>query len=96
MAHQVDCIEKIERLDPTEAIQTIGGRNPDGSRWKLSQKEAISGVKSGKWSFFVSSNGRNVNVIVAKSRYGNDYLRTESDDYAPNNLLSLKECSWVA
>ena len=62
MAIQIDCIEKADRDDPTTAIQWIGGRNADGSRWKITQKDAISGIKSGKWSFYVSKNGRAVNV----------------------------------
>jgi len=92
----IDCIEKDDRYDPTEAIQTIGGRNPDGARWSLTQKDAIAGIKSGKWSFYVMSGNRNVNVIVARSRFGNDYIKTEADDYAPNNLLNLKSCRLAA
>lgn len=96
MAHQIDCIEKADRYDPTEAIQRIGGRNPDGTRWNISQKEAIAGIKSGKWTFYVMSGGRKVNVIVGRSRYGNDYIKTEADDYEPNNLLSLHSCRFAA
>ncbi len=96
MAIQIDCIEKADRDDPTTAIQWIGGRNADGSRWKITQKDAISGIKSGKWSFYVSKNGRAVNVIVAVSRYGNEYIKTEADGSDPNNLLSLTSCALAA
>ncbi len=96
MRHQIDCIEKNDRFDPTEAIERVGGQNRDGTRWSLSQKEAIAGIKSGKWSFFVETAGRSVNVIVAESRFGNDYIKTEADDYDPNNLLSLQDCKWAA
>ncbi|MAX72788.1 MAG: hypothetical protein CMH66_03810 [Nioella sp.] len=96
MAIQIDCIEKRDRFDPSEAIVSIGGRNADGTRWKLSQNEAIAGIKSGKWDFFVSANGRRTKVIVAVSRFGNDYIKTEADDYEPNNLLSLRSCSIAA
>lgn len=92
MAHQIDCIEKHDRSDPSEAILSVGGRNPNGSRWRISQKDAIRRIKSGENKFFVAKNGKRVNVIVAVSRFGNEYIKTENDDYEPNNLLSLKSC----
>lgn len=70
----------------------IGGMNSDGKNWKLTQKEAIDSIKSGKYAFHVQVNGKAVNVIVAKSRYGNEYIKTEADGDEPNNLLSLMEC----
>jgi len=90
--HQVLCITKDDRLNPYERITQIGGKNPDGQRWELTQKAAIVGIKSGKWEFYVSKNGREVKVIVARSRFGNEYLKTEADGEEPNNLLSLPEC----
>lgn len=36
--------------------------------------------------------GSVVSVIVAVSRFGNKYLKTEADGEHPNNLLSLPEC----
>ncbi|MFC6548815.1 DUF3892 domain-containing protein [Cohnella cellulosilytica] len=90
--HQVLCVNKSDRYNPHERITHIGGKNTNGSRWKLTQQEAIAGLEGGKWSFYVSRNGHTVNVIVAVSRYGNKYLKTEADGDQPDNLLSLSEC----
>ena len=89
--HQVSCINKRVHGDPHERIEYIGGVS-DSKRWKLSESEAISGIESGKWAFYVSVGGRTVDVIVA-SHNGRKYLKTVTDGYAPNNLLSLPECS---
>ncbi|MDO3409699.1 DUF3892 domain-containing protein [Saccharibacillus sp. CPCC 101409] len=90
--HEVLCVNKRDRYNPHEKIMSIGGKNQDGTRWKVSQERAITGIESGEWSFFVSKGGHTVNVIVATSRYGNKYLKTETDGENPNNLLSLAEC----
>lgn len=90
--HQILGINKSDRPNPHERITHVGGRNGDGSAWKITQQEAIAGVESGKWSFYVNRGGRTADVIVAVSRYGHKYLKTEADGEQPDNLLSLPEC----
>ena len=88
---RVQCINKSDRFNPHERIISIGGRNGDGSEWKLSQPAAIEGIEAGKWTFYVQ-NPHIVDLIVAVSRFGNKYLKTQADGDQPDNLLSLPEC----
>lgn len=91
MAHRVTCIIP-DGHDSDQRIDAIGGTNADSSRWQLAIDEAIAGIETGKWSFYVSVNGRSVGVIVARRPNGRKYLKTEADNYEPNNLLSLPTC----
>lgn len=89
---QITCIRKADRNNPWERITHVGGANADGSRWLLTQEAAIVGIEARKWRFWVAGNSNHVWVIVAVSRFGNKYLKTEADGEDPNNLLSLSEC----
>lgn len=89
---KVTCINKSNRTDVHEKIISIGGVHPDNTRWKQSQESAIRNIEDSKYSFYVISNGKRTNVIVAISAYGHKYLKTQADSTTSNNLLSLPEC----
>jgi hypothetical protein len=88
---QIKCIKKTNRFDPHERIHGIGGVNSDGTRWYLSEDQAIAGIESNKWRFWTTAGGKSVWVIIA-THNGHKYLKTEADGIHPNNLLSLAEC----
>ena len=90
---KITCINKTDRYSAHERISHVGGVNPDGTRWRWTQAQAIASIKAEEWSFYVEQPaGHVVNVIVARSAAGNEYLKTEADGEQPNNLLSLSEC----
>lgn len=89
---QISCIRKIPREDPFERIKEVGGVNANGTRWRISVERAITGIEDGTWKFYVARQPKSVWVVIAVSRSGRKYLKTEADGAEPNNLLSLPEC----
>lgn len=88
---RITCITKDDRYNPYEQILSVGGTAAGG--WTLSQQTVINRIKDGTESFYVEEpSGDRVRVIVAESRFGNDYIKTEADSDHPNNLLSLPKC----
>jgi predicted secreted protein len=86
MAKQVTCITKREHHNPHERILGIGGAG-----WWRAEDDAIRDVEQDPESYYVSVGGKSVWVIVA-THNGRKYLKTQTDGYAPNNLLSLRDC----
>jgi len=88
---EIKCINKTDRQSAHERIRNVGGVNPNGERWRLTQPDAIAGIENGTYSFWTNGGGKPVDVIVA-THNGNKYLKTRNDGDQPNNLLSLPEC----
>ena len=89
---EIQCINRSDRLDPHQRIINVGGMASERTHWKLSQRRAIELIESRRNSFFVTRDGKAVDVVVAVSAYGNRYLKTVADREQPDNLLSLPEC----
>jgi hypothetical protein len=87
---EIKCVRKADRPNPHERITHVGGYVT--SHWLLTQEDAIGKIERREWDFYTMVRGQRANVIVAVSRFGNKYLKTESDGEHPNNLLSLPEC----
>lgn len=88
---QVTFCSKVDRENPFESIIHIGGVHL-GLSWQQTQPEAIKYIRNGVYSYFVRVAGNEVDVVIAKSRFGNDYIKTEADGENPNNLLTLPPC----
>ncbi|WP_430406291.1 DUF3892 domain-containing protein [Fluviicola sp.] len=91
-SHEVLCIKKRDRTSAHERISSIGGKNYDGTRWKLTLDDAIKSIEDQKKTFYVKKNGHTVDVIISTSSLGHKYLKTKNDGDQPDNLLSLPEC----
>jgi hypothetical protein len=89
---QIRCVRKTERYNPHERISGVGGLNEDGTRWFLPGRDAIAGVKAGKWRFWTVANGKNLWIVLAETAQGIEYLKGEPDDIQPSNLLALPDC----
>lgn len=89
---RIQCVNKTNRQDPHERIHSVGGVNPDGTPWKMTQTAAIQGIKDGTYKFWTFGGGKSVWVVIA-THNSREYLKTEADGVHPNNLLALPECS---
>src|SRR5262249_35715901 len=92
MRHEISCINKSDRPNPHERITHVGGRNPDGTRWKVTQQDAVQGIRNGRGIFLCRRGHSGVEVVVGVSRFTHFYLKTQADGEIPDTLLSLPEC----
>ena len=90
--YRVQCIVRSDRLNHHQRLLSIGGTNPDGSRWQISEQQAIAAIEARKWSFYIASAGQETEIIIALSKYGTKYLKTALDRVQPDGLLALPEC----
>ena len=88
----IHCISRSDRLNHDRRIRGVGGVNPDGAHWRLSEAAAIAAIEAGSWSFYLAVDGREVAVVVAVSKYGSKYLKGAGDALHPDSLLALPEC----
>lgn len=88
---EISCIKKFNHKDIHHSIEYIGGVH-NGTKWKTPEWDAIDKIEKGFFSYYVSVDGREVDVVIA-TREGKKYLKTENDGVHSNNLLELNECT---
>ncbi|HKN31103.1 MAG TPA: DUF3892 domain-containing protein [Roseiarcus sp.] len=88
---QIQCV-KCDEARTQPCVRFVGGINPDGTRWRLSEENAIAGMKEGKWRFWTAGERKSVWIVTAKSASGREYLKAEPDWVQPATLLTLPEC----
>ena len=84
----VSSISRAYSSDPLERIETIGGVNPDHTRWKLSQDAAIAAIEAGTDEFFVQVSEQRVKLVVL-NHDGEKYLQSEREETHRDDLLSI-------
>ena len=76
---RIQCVNKSDQYTPYVRIINVSGLYPGGTRWTISQEEAVAGIESGLFSFYVDRpTGDRVDVNVAVSSDGNRYLKNHS------------------
>lgn len=87
LARQIKCITKLpNHQDRHRRIQAVGGDD-----FYDSEDTAIANVKRDPQYYWVVEQGKSVWVVV-RNHDGRDYLKTQNDNFLPDNLLSLPEC----
>jgi hypothetical protein len=90
MKYTVTCTTKHSTY---ERITHIGCVTDTGTPKRFTEDEAINCITNGD-EFHVSKDGHTVKVIIAEHE-GRPYLKTERDNFKPDNLLALKHCEEV-
>jgi len=89
----IRCVHrKPSHYPPHERIVSIGGTNADNTKWKLAELRAIIAIEEEGHRFQILIAGKLIPVVVA-THNGIKYLKTATDGYSPDSLLSLPECS---
>ena len=92
--HQITCITRVNHAEPALQITHVGGPNPKGRGWRLTLAEALEGMVSGRWSFFVIKDAQRIKLMVGVSQNGYRYIKSENENSVPHTLLELPDCGF--
>lgn len=84
--HMVRCSVK-----DGDRVSHIGGTNSNGTPWKMSEADAVAGIKNGKLKFYVNVVDQQSKGIwlTVEQKQGREVLSTTDD---PSMLLRLPDC----
>ena len=84
------CTRKISKGTFAGDISHIGGVNGGGEKWNIAVKEAIEGIQSGLYEFYMVDRFEEINVKIS----GNieKTLTATGNGYLHNLLLDLPDC----
>ena len=84
------CTRKIPKGTFAGDITHIGGVNTGGEEWNIAVKEAIEGIQSGLYEFYMADRFEEINVKIS----GNieKTLTAIGNGYLHNQLLDLPDC----
>ena len=84
------CVRKISKGTFSGDISHIGGVNGGGEKWNITVKEAIEGIQSGLYEFYIVDQFEEINVNIS----GNieKILTAKGNGYLHNLILDLPDC----
>jgi len=88
-------VKKISRGPFKGDITHIGGISETGENWNISIKEAIQGINSGNWEFYLVEKLEEIEVSICTLYDSETFLSTKGQGYLHNLLEDLPECSLV-
>lgn len=96
-------VSKSDRHDLHEKIKAVLVIDETRTSQIMTQQEVINRINNGDLfyadlplGYYNPRNTHRVKVIVQKSRYGNDYIKTVGDEEKQNNLLSLPDIPYYS
>lgn len=91
-SHEILFVRKNITDSRIPKITHIGGRLKEGAQWSIPTEEAISGIQSGRFEFFIQNDAGAVEkIVIARHRQLGSYLKSELDKARPDSLLNLPE-----
>ncbi len=88
--HTINLAKRLLDKDGKEKVTHIGGILNNGIEWVISHDEAVEGIRSGRFEYYMQL-GEAVpeKLVIGKSVYGDTFIKSELDRYEPLRLLKL-------